>query len=313
MLRGFANCSLASFLVRWGLRCGPGFLPLQVGAGDDAGQDAQPRLHPVPLAGGVLRFVSPWGLSAGGPGCPVAPRGTLRFVSSGVVSHILSLRVCDRASVSGCGIGIRVMSFTFYWFGLAAASAYSPTPLVSVGQQDCGRKLPVRVINSDNPYGPPGVRPFCCCTGGVQENEFWYGASGLVVSKLKQEAIAPLWEVSSEQLELRAGSGLPAEIPINVGVRDGASTGSGVEKVPNTAGDVPVRYALLGPSQDPYALPHPHPLQLLGGVLRGWRREWSLPARCLVSPCISSRWGCDWGIGVFANAASQCERLGRPA
>ena len=53
MLNGFANCSLASFPVRW--RSGTaGCLPPQVGAGDDEGQDAQPRLHRLPLTGGAL-------------------------------------------------------------------------------------------------------------------------------------------------------------------------------------------------------------------------------------------------------------------
>ena len=57
----------------------------------------------------------------------------------------------------------------------------------------------------------------------------------------------PLQEVSSEHLELRAGSGLAAEIPIDVGVRDGVKTGPGLEKRPKMAGDVPVRYALNSP------------------------------------------------------------------
>lgn len=38
-----------------------------------------------------------------------------------------------------------------------------------------------------------------------------------------------------------AGSGLKAEIPIDVGVHDAASTGAGVEKLPKIACDVPVR------------------------------------------------------------------------
>ena len=53
----------------------------------------------------------------------------------------------------------------------------------------------------------------------------------------------PLQDVSSEHLELRAGSGLGAGNAIDVGVRDGAKTGLGLEKAPEMAGDVPVRYA----------------------------------------------------------------------
>jgi len=58
-------------------------------------------------------------------------------------------------------------------------------------QRDGGGKLPVGVTNFDNPYGPPGVRPFSCRTGGVQEIEFGGAALGQVVSKLKQREIAP--------------------------------------------------------------------------------------------------------------------------
>ncbi len=45
-------------------------------------------------------------------------------------------------------------------------------------------------------------------------------------------------------MELRAGSGLDAKNPIDVGVRDGAKNGPSLEKVPKMAGDVPVRDAL---------------------------------------------------------------------
>ena len=45
-------------------------------------------------------------------------------------------------------------------------------------------------------------------------------------------------------MELRAGSGLKAENPMDVGVRDGAKNGPGLEKVPKMAGDVPVRDVL---------------------------------------------------------------------
>ncbi len=54
----------------------------------------------------------------------------------------------------------------------------------------------------------------------------------------------PLQDVNRKHLELRAGSGFAAENPIDVGVRDGAKNGPGLEKVPKMAGDVPVRDAL---------------------------------------------------------------------
>ena len=57
----------------------------------------------------------------------------------------------------------------------------------------------------------------------------------------------PLQDVSSEHFELRAGSGLATKNPIDVGARDGAKNGLSMEKVPEMAGDVPVRYALDGP------------------------------------------------------------------
>ena len=56
----------------------------------------------------------------------------------------------------------------------------------------------------------------------------------------------PLQDVNGEHLELRAGSGLAAKNPIDVGVRDGAKTGLDVEKRPKMAGDVPARYAVDG-------------------------------------------------------------------
>ena len=110
-------------------------------------------------------------------------------------------------------------------------------------QRDGGRKLPVRVIKVDNPYGSLGIRPLPCCTGGVQEFEFWQAASRWVVSKLKQGEITPLQDVKRKHLELRAGSGFGAENPIDVGVRGGAKNSPGLEKVPQMAGDVPVRDA----------------------------------------------------------------------
>ena len=52
---GSASCSPASPPLRWRLLRAPLRLPPQVGAG----QDAQPRLHRIPLRVGVLRDVSP--------------------------------------------------------------------------------------------------------------------------------------------------------------------------------------------------------------------------------------------------------------
>ena len=65
----------------------------------------------------------------------------------------------------------------------------------------------------------------------------------------------PLQDVNSEHLGLRAGSGLKAGKPIDVGVRDGAKTGPGVEKLPEMAGDVPVGYATIGPGRARFAVP----------------------------------------------------------
>ena len=64
-----------------------------------------------------------------------------------------------------------------------------------------------------------------------------------VVPKLKQGEITSLQDVKRKHLELRAGSGLAAENPIDVGVRDGAKNGPGLGKRPKMAGDVPVRDA----------------------------------------------------------------------
>ena len=54
------------------------------------------------------------------------------------------------------------------------------------GQQDGGRKLPVRVINVDHAYGSLGFRPLPCCNGGVQEIEVCSDVIMWVVSKLKR-------------------------------------------------------------------------------------------------------------------------------
>ena len=88
------------------------------------------------------------------------------------------------------------------------------------------------VIKLDNPYGSLGIRPLSRCRGGVQEIEFGSEGIGQVVPKLKQGEIAPLHGPTSEPFELRAGSGLKAENPIDVGVRDGASAGPLVGKPP---------------------------------------------------------------------------------
>ena len=126
---GSAGCSVAGSLLRRRRGRCPGRLAAQVGAGDDAGQDAQPLLHLRSLLGGVLRRRSRWGLLAASPrfsGVPARPR---RSVLSRLVSHILSLVACDRVSVYSCGIAMRIISFTSHRFGSAACS---PTPLVSV-------------------------------------------------------------------------------------------------------------------------------------------------------------------------------------
>ena len=103
----------------------------------------------------------------------------------------------------------------------------------------------MRVTSLDNPYGSPGIRLLSRCNGGVQELSFGMEPP---VGRLKAErgGNRPLQDVSSEQLELRAGSGPEGEIPIDVGVRDGASTGVDLEKAPKMAGDVPVRYVRRG-------------------------------------------------------------------
>ena len=90
----------------------------------------------------------------------------------------------------------------------------------------------MRVTNFDNPYKSLCNRPLPCCSGGVQEIEFGGEATGRVVSKLKQGKITPLQDVASEHLELRAGSGLEAEIEMDVRARATGSTGPPVGKSP---------------------------------------------------------------------------------
>ena len=144
---GSSSPSVAGPMVRWRRRRGPGCLAPQVSAGDDPGQDAQARLRRLPLPGGVLRGPSPWSPPAGGPGFALAPVGTFRSVSSVIVSHILSLVVCDWASVYIGLTGFRIMSFTFRRFG---APAYSPTLPGIVSHRHAEKNLP---------QGPAPVRP----------------------------------------------------------------------------------------------------------------------------------------------------------
>ncbi|MDE2781282.1 MAG: hypothetical protein OXI91_16635 [Chloroflexota bacterium] len=73
------------------------------------------------------------------------------------------------------------------------------------------------------------------------------------VGRFKAETgeIDPLLDVTGEHFELRAGSGLEAKNPIDVGVHDGAKNGVDLEKAPKMAGDVPVRYVLDGTGPAP--------------------------------------------------------------
>ena len=140
------------------------------------------------------------------------------------------------------------MSFTSYriwFFGLIANAAGK------CGQRNGCGKLPVGVISLDNPYGSYGIRPLSRCGGGVQEIEFCSEGLRQAVPKLKQGEIAALLDPTSERLELRAGSSLEAENAIDAGVRDGGLTALGWEKLPEMAGDVPVRYALTSPCPGP--------------------------------------------------------------
>ncbi len=70
-------------------------------------------------------------------------------------------------------------------------------------------------------------------------------AGSLRVGRFKAETGGnrPLQDLKRKHFDLRAGSGLAAENPIDVGVRDGAKNGPGLEKRPKMAGDVPVRDA----------------------------------------------------------------------
>ena len=201
--------------LRWRRGRGPGRLAAQVGAGDDAGQDAQPRLHLRSLLVVVLWGRSPWGLPAAGPGVPARPR---RSVLSRLVSHILSLMACDRVSASSWGIAIRIISFTSYRFGSAACS---PTPLVSVAAvvalENYLRGLPALIT----PTGPSASGLSHAVLGVYRRLSF---GTQPPRGRFKAETVGnrPLQDGTSEQLELRAGSGLAAGNPTDVGVRDGA-------------------------------------------------------------------------------------------
>ena len=140
------------------------------------------------------------------------------------------------------------MSFSLHRFG---SSASLPLPPESVANGTADGKLPVSVINLDSPYGSPGFRCFSPCRGGVQEIESCSDVLMWVVPKLKQGEITSLPDVKRKHLKLMAGSGLDAEILIDVGVRDGAKNGPGLEKLPKIARDVPVRYALVGAGPGP--------------------------------------------------------------
>ena len=96
--------------------------------------------------------------------------------------------------------------------------------------------------------------------------------------KAETEGYRPLRDVISEHLDLRVGSGLKAEIPIDVGVSDGASNGPGVEEASEMAGDVPVRYAMDRLGRTGCAVSS-DPGRRNARMLK-WRQ---FPARCLVS------------------------------
>ncbi len=135
---GSAGCSVANSPLRWRRGRCPGCLAAQVGAGDDAGQDAQPRLHLRSLLSSVLWGCSTRGLPAGGPGFSGVLARPRRFVLSRLVSHILSLVACDWLSVYSCGIALRTISFTSYRFGPAVSS---PMPPGIVSHRDAGKNL----------------------------------------------------------------------------------------------------------------------------------------------------------------------------
>ena len=168
------DASFPRFTGRRGTGCVPAApfcLPPQMGAGDQPGQDAQPRLHPLPLRVGVLRGRSLRGPPAGGPGFPVvrfpvAPGGTSLSVCSCLVSHSLSLTVCDWTSVSSWCTGFRIMSFTFQRLG---ASAPAPTPSASVNNPAPSHNLPGAPAFVRGRAGPYANGPSCDVIGVYRE------------------------------------------------------------------------------------------------------------------------------------------------
>ena len=173
---GSASCSPASPRFRWRLRLARLRPPLQVGTGDDPGQDAQPRLHRLLLRAGVLRGCSPGGLPAGPPGSPVAPGGTLRPVSSGVVLHILSLCLCDGVSVSCLGSSFRIISFTSYRVGSSASPA---TPQQSVANGTATENYLWALSTLITPTGPSASVPFPAVAGVYRRSSFVAEPSGV--------------------------------------------------------------------------------------------------------------------------------------
>ena len=143
-----------------------------------------------------------------------------RAASSSVAASRTSL-------LPGRRVDLSLKSFTSLRF---AANRWFAAAAKECDQPDLGRKLPMGVTNFDNPYKALCNRPLPCCSGGVQEIEFGGGAVRGVVSKLKQGEITPLQDVTSEHLELRAGSGLKAGNARDVGVRAPGSTGPPVGK-----------------------------------------------------------------------------------
>ena len=100
------------------------------------------------------------------------------------------------------------------------------------------------------PTGPLAAGPFPAVLGVYRSLSFVAEHSeGRVKAEIGGNR--PLQDVNGEHLELRAGSGLEPKNSIDVGVRDGAKNGPGVEKVPKMAGDVPVRYAPKSPGPGP--------------------------------------------------------------
>ena len=121
----------------------------------------------------------------------------------------------------------------------------------------------------------------------------------------------PLLDVNSQQFELRAGSGLQAPIPIDVGVRDGAKNGVDLEKSPKMAGDVPVRYALVGPGPAPAFSPTatpPTPGRCAARILTAcdWVSVSIWTSVFGVISFTSHSFGLLWATGIFGSATGKC-------